>query len=158
MKKKCIQQDEKYGLHLCDLLNMLHTMSLVFCITCVESQYCWSYPTSDIIFNLLNAVIFLLRNRYCKGMQVNELHICITKKSLIFTFFIIKEYHVHVSLCLIFLYLHFVLAQKPNYEKFAIDSSKFFHNSLVRIQFYLSRASGKWVSEKTDMYALDWFL
>ena len=47
------------------------------------------------------------------------------------------------SLCLNFYRL---LARKSNLEFVSIYSNKF---SLVRIQFYLSQASGKWVSTKT---------
>ena len=50
------------------------------------------------------------------------------------------------SLCLNFFHL---LARKPNLEKFIQINS--FIILLVRIQFYLSRVSGKWVSTKTAL-------
>ena len=50
--------------------------------------------------------------------------------------------NMYCSLCLHFFHL---LARKSNLEKNSIFSSKFFHN----FQFYLSWASGKWVSMKT---------
>ena len=58
-----------------------------------------------------------------------------------------------VSLCLNFFHLHVVLARKPDLYFFFLfiqtNSSKF---PFVSIQFYLSLASGKWVSTKTVLF------
>jgi len=59
------------------------------------------------------------------------------------------------SLCLNFVHL---LARKPNLEKCSTYSNKFFTISLVRIQFYLSWASGKWVNAKTSQPKYDGLL
>ena len=50
------------------------------------------------------------------------------------------------------IYVH-LLVRKPNLEKKKIYANKFFHNFHLPnpVLHYLSRASGKWVSVKTEL-------